>query len=232
MKRFYKTVAVAPESGGFAVQLDGRPVRTPAKRPLLLPTPALAEAVAAEWQAQPEEIRPQSMPLTQLCCTALDVTDPHAETVASEVAGYGATDLLCYRASAPAALAERQARGWQPLLDWVAATYDAPLVTTESLMAVAQPNASLAALAAAVARHEGLALTALAQLVKITGSLVLGLAVTAGRISPAEAFELAELDATYQMELWGEDAEALARRALLREELEAAGRLLALARAN
>ncbi len=232
MKRFYQTVAVAPAEPGHAVLLDGKPLRTPAKQPLVLPTVALADAIAAEWQAQQDQVRPQSMPLTQLCCTALDLTLPRAAEVAQEIAAYGATDLLCYRTGMPAALSERQARQWQPLLDWAAATFDAPLAVTESIVAIPQPPSSLAALAAAVARHEGLALTALVQLVQVTGSLVLGLAVAAGRLSAAEAFELAELEASYQMELWGEDAEALERRARQRGDLDAAARLLALSRAG
>ena len=232
MKRFYSKVAVAPAEGGMAVLLDGRPVSTPAKRPLLLPTQALAEAVAAEWSAQDGVVRPQSMPLTQLCCTALDLAQPRAAELAAEIAAYGATDLLCYRAEAPAALVERQARLWQPLLDWVAAAHAAPLVVTSGLAAVEQPPESLAALARAVTGHQGMALTALSQLVGVTGSLVLGLAVSAGRLTAAEAFELAELDGTWQMELWGEDQEALDRRARQRGDLEAAVRLLALARVN
>jgi chaperone required for assembly of F1-ATPase len=232
MKRFYGSVAVAPEDGGMAVLLDGKPVRTPAKRPLLLPTQTLAEAVAEEWRVQGEVVKPQSMPLTQLCCTALDLAEPRAEALAAEIAAYGATDLLCYRAEAPAALVERQARLWQPLLDWAAAALAAPLAVTGGLVAVEQPPASLAALARAVAGHQGLALTALSQLVGVTGSLVLGLAVSAGRLTAAEAFELAELDGTWQMELWGADQEALDRRARQRADLEAAARLLALARRN
>lgn len=232
MKRFYREVTVAAGLEGAGVLLDGRPVRTPAKQQLLLPTAALAEAVAEEWRAQGAEVKPQTMPLTQLCCTALDLAEARAAAVAEELAAYGATDLLCYRAAAPAALVERQARLWQPLLQWAAERHGAPLAVTSGLVAVAQPAESLARLAAAVARHRGLALTALAQLVQGSGSLVLGLAVAEERLTAAEAFELAELDASFQMELWGEDAEALERRARLRADLEAAERLLRLARAN
>jgi len=232
MKRFYQSVAVAPDADGLCVLLDGKPLRTPAKRQLLLPTAALAEAVAAEWAAQAAEVKPQAMPLTQLCCTALDLALPRAAELTAEIAAYGATDLLCYRAAAPAALVERQQRLWQPLLDWAAATYGAPLTVTSGLLAVEQPPASLAALAEAVARHQGLALVALSQFVAVTGSLVLGLALAAGRLTPEEAFELAELEGSWQMELWGEDQEALDRRARQRADLAAAARLLELTRVH
>lgn len=232
MKRFYKTVSTAALEGGQGVSLDGRPVRTPAKTLLVLPTLALAEAVAEEWRAQAEEIQPHSMPLTQLCCTALDLVLPQAEAVMEEVAAYGASDLLCYRAEAPEGLVERQERLWQPLLDWAAERYGARLSVTRGLMAIAQPPQALAALSRAVADHRGLALVALAQFVRASGSLVIGLALTDGRLTVEEAFAAAEIDSLWQMQLWGEDAEALARHARLRADLEAAAQLLSLTRVN
>jgi chaperone required for assembly of F1-ATPase len=232
MKRFYREVSLQPGAGGFELQLDGRPARTPAKRPLLLPTAALAEAVAAEWREQGEELRPDTMPLTQLACTTLDITEKQEPALQAELAAYGATDLLCYRAGQPASLVARQAAQWQSLLDWAAETLGAPLAVTEGVMAVVQPSASLEALAGAVRRHRSFALTALAQLVRTTGSLVLALAVALDRLDAAEAFATAELDESWQRELWGEDALAMSRRARLAADVEAAARLLALVRSH
>lgn len=229
MKRFYKIVSVVPAGGGFGVALDGKPIKSPAKADFALPSRALAEAVAAEWEAQVDEVVPSSMPLMQLSATAIDKVAPNRELIVDTIAPYGGTDLLCYRAEAPAALAARQAADWQPLLDWAMTAHDAPLTATSGIVHQAQPEASLAALRAAVAAQDHWRLTALHQATALTGSLVLGLALLAGRIDADEAFELAELDASFQIERWGEDAEATARRAALRAELQAAQRLVALA---
>ncbi len=230
MKRFWKTVTTATDAAGSQVLLDGRPVATPAKRPLLLPSPPLAAAIAAEWEACGTEVRPGEMPLTQLCCTTLDLVLPREADLRRQLAAYGATDLLCYWAEQPPLLAERQARCWGPLLDWAVERFGARLVVTNALAAVEQPAESLAALAAPIEDYHGFALTALAQLVQGCGSLLLGLAAAEGRLTPGEAFEAAEIDATFQLELWGEDAEALERRRGLLADLEAAHRLLVLSR--
>ncbi|MFE0756061.1 ATP12 family protein [Inquilinus sp. NPDC058860] len=229
MKRFYKIVSVVPVGGGFGIALDGKPIKSPAKADFVLPSRALAEAVAAEWEAQAEEVVPSAMPLMQLAATTIDKVAPNRELIIDTIAPYGGTDLLCYRAEAPAALAERQAASWQPLLDWAMTAHDAPLAATSGIVHQAQPEASLAALRAAVAAQDDWRLTALHQTTALTGSLVLGLALLAGRIDADEAFELAELDATFQIERWGEDAEATARRAALRAELQASARLIELA---
>lgn len=230
MKRFYKQVTVQEAAGGAALALDGKPLTTPAKQRMVLPNAALAEAVAQEWREQGESIQPQSMPLTQLCCTTLDLVLAREEEVTAEIAAYGASDLLCYRATEPPALMERQARTWQPLLDWAGEAYGAPLRVTGGLMAVEQPAESLAALRRAVAAHRGFRLTALSQLVRGTGSLVLGLAVSSGRLAVEEAFRAAELDALFQMELWGEDPIAAERHRALQADLAAAARLLSFTR--
>jgi len=228
MKRFYKVVGVVPAGGGFGVVLDGKPIKSPAKADLVLPSRALAEAVAAEWEAQVGEVVPSAMPLMQLAATAIDKVAPNRALIIDTIAPYGGTDLLCYRAEAPAELAGRQATAWQPLLDWAMTAHDAPLTATSGIVHQAQPEASLAALRAAVAVQDDWRLTALHQATALTGSLVLGLALLAGRIDADEAFELAELDASFQIERWGEDAEATARRAALRAELKAAQRLVEL----
>lgn len=229
MKRFYRTVSVVPDGAGFGVTLDGKRIKSPAKADFVLPSRALAEAVAAEWDAQADTVVPSAMPLMQLAATTIDKTAPNRQVVIDTIAPYGGSDLLCYRAEAPAALVERQAAAWQPLLDWAMTAHDAPLAVTSGIVHQTQPEPSLAALRAAVAAQDDWRLTALHQATALTGSLVLGLALLAGRIDADEAFELAELDASFQIERWGEDAEATARRAGLRAELQAASRLVTLA---
>ncbi len=234
IKRFYKKADAVeltePAPGGHGVALDGRPVKTPARAALVLPTRALAAAVAEEWAAQGEQVVPASMPLTTLVCTAIDVVAPRHHEVVIDLAGYGETDLICYRAREPSELVARQTASWQPLADWAAQELDAPLAVTDGLRAVPQPEPSLAALERAVAAHGAFELTALASVVQAAGSLIIGLALSRGRLSADMAFEAAELDATYQMELWGEDEEALQRRAAIRADLAAAERMFELLR--
>lgn len=225
LKRFYKQAeAVAAEAGGFEVRLDGRAVRTPAKAPLILPGRALAQAIAAEWSAQEEKVEPASMPMMSLACTAIDGVALRRAEVVEEVLRYGETDLLCYRAEQPSELVQRQQRVWQPLLDWAARSLDAPLQVTSGVLAVPQPEDSLQALRRLVEAEGDLELTALAQAVSAAGSLIIGLALVRGQLDPEGAFEAAELDASFQIELWGEDPEATRRRAVCRSDLEAAHR--------
>lgn len=228
MQRFYTSVSVEHGKAGFAVHLDGKPVRTPAKVELALPTRPLADAVAEEWAAQGEQVRASDMHLTQLAATAIDRTPPARDKVVDTIAGYAETDLLCYRAEGPSELTRRQHAAWQPLLDWAAMTYDAPLAVTSGIVPKPQPADALAALRAAVAAYDDLHLTALHQATALTGSVVLGLALLAGRLDAAAAFEAAELDASYQIEHWGEDAEAASRRGAVRRELEAVERFVRL----
>ncbi|HVJ55458.1 MAG TPA: ATP12 family protein [Aliidongia sp.] len=228
MKRFYREVSVAEVEGGFGVLLDGRALRTPAKRGLVLPYLAPAEALAAEWAAQDGEIRPATMPLMKLVSTALDlVADKHA-AVAEEAANYAKSDLLCYRADHPPELIDRQARLWQPLLDWAALRFDAPLRVTAGILPVSQPPDSLKALRHALDGLEPLVLTPVADLTAVTGSLILALALWDGEIDAAGAFAAATLDEAFQIERWGEDAELTARLDRQRRDLDAAARLLAL----
>jgi len=230
MKRVYKEARAEPSGAGFTVALDGRALRTPGRTPLVLPVPALAEAVAGEWAAQEEVVRPQAMPLMGLACTAIDIVAPRRVAVVAEVSDYGATDLLCYRAEHPHTLVERQAVVWQPLLDWAADQFRAPLTTTAGALAVAQPKDSLTALGRAVEAHDDLALAALAAAVKAAGSLVIGLALSHGRLAPEAAFEAAELHESAQIEAWGEDPEATRRRAALLDDFQAAATFLRLLR--
>lgn len=231
MKKFYNAVSVEPRAGGHAVLLDGKPIRTPAGKPLLAPTAALAEGIAAEWRGQGERVRPGTMPLTQLLNTALDrMAEGKVRAAAvAEVAGYAATDLVCFRAPHPPALAARQRAVWQPLLDWLADRHGAALAVTETLAAPRHAPASLARVADAVAAQDALRLAALHQATGALGSVVIALALAEGRVDAAAAFEAAHLDELHQMAEWGEDAEARARLERIRAEVAAAAEFLRLA---
>lgn len=230
MKRIYKAVAVEAAEGGFVVRLDKRELKSPAGAPLVFPTRALADAVAAEWDAQDKDIRPRTMPLMQLAATAVDLVGKQREAVIDGVAAYAETDLVCYRADRPRALVERQEAVWQPLVDWALRRYDAPLAVHAGIMPRPQPPATLAALRRVVGSHGDWLLTALQSATAAAGSLVIALAMLEGRIDAAEAFDAAQLDETFNIETWGEDQEAADRRARLREDLAAARRFVELAR--
>lgn len=226
-KRFYKQAATQEQPDGIAVTLDGRPVRTPAGTPLRLPAAALAEAVAAEWQAQGEHIRPDGMPLMQLAATALDRVAPNRAAVIEELLRFAGTDLLCYRAETAGELRDRQARVWQPVLDWAAERFQASLCVTHGIMPIAQPDDALAALRRALEGLDDWRLTALQAATAATGSLLLGLALIDGRLDAAQAFAAAQLDELYQAEMWGDDEEAEERRERLRLDIDATARLVA-----
>ncbi len=231
-KRFYGAVSVAPLGDGFTVTLDGRAVRTPAGRQVTLPTEALARAVAGEWEAQEENVRPHTMPMMQLANAAIDRVQPHRHEVVEQAVGYARTDLLCYRADSPPELTDRQAASWQPLLDWAAETYRARLRVTRGVTAVGQPAAALDALGAAVEALDDLELAALASIAGASGSLIVALALAAGRIGADEAHAVSQLDESYQVEKWGEDVEAQARYRRLHADIRAAAAFLALARGH
>jgi len=228
VKRFYKSAGVTEAPDGFAVVLDGKPVRTPAKRPLAVPTRALAEAIAEEWLMQGDTVDPKRLPLTRLASIALDLVAPRREAVVAEVVKYASTDLVCYRAEQPRELAERQHAAWQALIDWVTLRFDAPLAVTSSILPVAQSPASLKAFEAAVAAYDTSRLAALHFATAACGSLVVALALIEGRIDAAAAFASAELDESYEIERWGEDAEQAKRRATLREDIALAARFVSL----
>jgi chaperone required for assembly of F1-ATPase len=228
VKRFYKNVAVERGEGGYAVTLDGKGVRTPSKAALTLPSRALADAVAAEWEAQAGEIKPQTMPMTQLASTAIDRVMPRRDAVIAEIASYGETDLLCYRADGPTGLVVRQATQWQPMLDWAADTYDAPLAVTEGVMPTPQPPAALAALRAAVAGCDDFSLAALYTLTVASSSLVLALAVRDSALDPDAACDASHLDEEWQAAEWGRDPAAESRRERNRKEILSAAAFLAL----
>lgn len=235
MKRFWtNAVAVPRPEGGHAVLLDGKPLRLPGGAPLATRFAALAEAIADEWQqaggTKGGEMTMEAVPLTRLLGTAQDRIAPDPAAMVAGLAKFAETDLLCYRAEDPT-LAAMQAREWQPLLDWAADVHGAPLTVTAGLMPVPQPPASLDALHNAVAAHGEEELAALGLAVPALGSLVLGLALSAARLSATEAHRLAVLDETHQEQRWGTDWEAEERRARAAAELALAERFLALVRA-
>lgn len=231
MKRFYKDVTIVAEEGGFAVRLDGRPVRTPARALLALPTPALADAVAQEWRAQGETVDPGSMPCTGLANAAIDHIVPNRESFAADIARYAQSDLLCYRADGPDTLVARQAAAWGPLLDWARARYDVTFAVTQGILPVPQPDETIARLSAAVVACDPFVLAGLSTLVTLSGSLVCGLAVVAGGHDIDAVWQAAEIDEAWQAEQWGEDDEAIARSARRAADFSMAGAFCAMSRA-
>lgn len=228
MKRFYKHAEAAPGAGGVAILLDGRTVKTPGREPLAVPTEELAEAIAAEWNAQGEDIDPRSMPLTGLANAAIDRVAPDPAAFARGLAAYGESDLLCYRSEGPGELVRRQDETWDPLLLWARRRYDIEIETAVGVMHRAQPPQTVERLARAVAARGPFQLAALSPLVTISGSLVIALALAEGEISLDTAWNSATLDEAWQAEQWGEDALAVQALELRRREFEAAYRFLTL----
>jgi chaperone required for assembly of F1-ATPase len=216
-KRFWKEVAVTEAGAGYAVLLDTRPVRTPAKAPLHLPTRAMAEAVAAEWDAQEKEIDPLSMPATRAANAAIDKVAVQFDEVADMLSAYGDSDLLCYRAEAPEELVDRQAAGWDPLLDWAADAFGARLEPRSGIMHAPQAPQALARLDAEVRRQTPFQLAAFHDLVSLSGSLVIGLAALHDRMPAEDLWALSRIDELWQEEQWGRDEEADAAAEIKRE---------------
>jgi chaperone required for assembly of F1-ATPase len=231
MKRFYKKAERVPAAGGHGVALDGRLVKTSGKHDVIVTSLALAAAMAAEWEAQQGEIRPATMPLTRLAGATIDRSAAQRDAVVRQVAHYAGTDLVCYRAAHPPALAARQQAIWQPLMDWAVDRYGAPLATTTRIIPAHQPAASLAAFSRAVAEHDDFSLTALHAATAACGSLVIALALLEGRLDADQAFAASQLDESFQIEVWGEDSEQAERRAALAAEIAAAAQFISLLRA-
>ncbi len=209
-KRFWKAATVAPAEGGFTVHLDQRQVKTPGKSLLVVPTDAMARAIAAEWEAQQGPVRPETMPYTRAANSALEKVAPQFDEVVALLAAYGDSDLLCYRAPGPQELTLLQAQAWDPLLDWAAQTLNAPLTVTTGVVHTPQPDPSTKRLHELTAAHTHFQTAAFHDLVSLSGSLILAFAVTHGRLSPDEAWAISRIDETYQISLWGEDDEAAA----------------------
>lgn len=214
IKRFWSAVTVIAIDDGFTITLDDKPVRTPSRAPLVLPTRGLAAWIAAEWEAQTGKVDPRTMPATRTANSAIDKVMPQKAEVADMLAGYGASDLLCYRAEAPPALIARQTAGWDPLLDWAAARFGTRLHTGPGIIPIPQDPAAIARLNDEVARQSAFQLAAFHDLVALSGSLVLALAVTEGARSAEEAWLLSRMDEIWQEEQWGQDDEAMAATAV------------------
>jgi chaperone required for assembly of F1-ATPase len=209
-KRFWKLAEVAQTDDGFTVRLDGRPIRTPGKLPLVVPTRALADLIAAEWNAQDGLNRPETMPATRAANSAIEKVRTQRPEVAAMIAAWGETDLLCYRAEQPAELVARQAAAWDPLLDWAARRYGVEWTVVQGVMPRPQPPETVARLAAQVAALDPFRLTAFHDLVALPGSLVIGLAVTQGQGSPDSLWAASRIDEDWQAEHWGSDPQAAA----------------------
>lgn len=230
-KRFYTSVAIG-SGDTLQILLDGRAVKTPAKKPLTLPTRAVADLVAAEWAAQQAVIDPATMPMTRFANTAIDAVTATIAAVAADLVAYAGRDLLCYRAASPRELAERQAEAWDPVLAWAQDTLGASFKTVEGVMPIEQPPATLAAVANVLKSHDPFRLTALHVLTTLTGSALLALALDRDRLDPTQAWTAAHIDEDYQIGLWGDDDEAAERRRQRQAEFTAASRFLDALRAS
>lgn len=230
-KRFYEKADAVARDGGHGIALDGKSVRTPARREFLVPSPSLAALIAAEWNAQEKEIDPAAMPFTRMVNSALDGVAGAMPAVREEIAAYAGSDLVCYRAETPKELVDRQAELWDPILAFAREAYGARFVAAVGVIHVAQPDAALAAVTRRIeAETSPLALAALHVLVTITGSVLLALVLAEGRISADEAWRAAHVDEDWNVSQWGEDHEAAARRAHRRRDFDAAVAILAATR--
>ncbi len=227
-RKFWQEACVAEAEGGYRVLLDDRELRTPSKALLILPTRALAEGVAAEWAAQGDKINPATMPLTRAANSAIEKVVPQYDEVAAMLAEYGGSDLLCYRAESPVELIAVQAEAWDPWLDWARRELGAPLLAIQGVIHHPQDAASLARLAEHVRGYAAFELTGLHDLVTLSGSLILGLAVARQALKAEAAWDLSRVDETWQAALWGRDDEAEALAGAKRQDFVQAARLLAL----
>jgi chaperone required for assembly of F1-ATPase len=224
MKRFWQDVTV----DGGEIRLDGRPVRTPGRVPLTTPSQALTEAIAGEWRAVAGEIDPRAMPFSGLANAAIDRVAPDPAAFAADLAAYAESDLLCYRADAPAALVDRQRVAWDPLLDWARARYDVHVETITGIMHRPQPPSTLARLREAVAARTSFELAGLSPIVTVSGSLIAALALLEGAFEASAIWHAARIDEDWQVEQWGEDELAVRTRDAHRADFDAGARFLAL----
>jgi chaperone required for assembly of F1-ATPase len=225
-KRFYQTASAGPHEGGFALLLDGRVVKTPARRAVVVANAGVAAALAAEWDSQGERIDPSTMPLTRIVNVAIDRVSEAAAEVRGEIVRYAGSDLLFYRAESPDALAAMQAQKWDPLIQWARDVLGARFNLAAGVVHVAQPVEALEAVDRAVAAFDPLVLAAVATVTTLTGSAILALALAHGRISVEDAWEAALIDEEWQMRQWGRDEAAMAARAFRWREVQAAALIL------
>jgi len=228
IKRFWTETGVVEADGGWTATLGGRPLRTPAKAPFVVPTRAYCEAVAAEWQAQENEVRPETMPFTRSANAAIDKVSVQFDEVAGLIAAYGETDLLCYRAEGPESLVGRQAEAWDPLLDWAAEALGARLVPVTGVMHQAQDPNALARLTEATHAFDPFELAAFHDLVALSGSLIAGFAAARGAWSPETLWSASRIDEDWQAEQWGADDEAAGKTALKKQAFLDAAHIFAL----
>ena len=226
-RRFYKDVSVTDD---LAIALDGRPVKTPLKAPLRLPTRALADAVAAEWAGQGEEIKPATMYLTKLANTAIDRVGIHREAIESEVLDYANSDLVCYRTDRPPDLVALQLRNWNPIVDWARTDLDAPFEVTSGIIHLPQPEAALSAFSMALKSLSDFELSAFYTIMTLTGSAIISMMLARRANTPDAAWTAAHVDEDYQIEHWGEDDEARDRRMARHTEFMTCCRFMELAR--
>jgi chaperone required for assembly of F1-ATPase len=228
-KRFYKDVAVLEEPNGFAIGLDARKLKTPAKANLILPVHAAAEAIAEEWRAQSEDIDPRTMPLTRLVNSALDGVARDVPSVIEDIVRYAGSDLVCYRAAEPEGLVAAQSQMWDPVLAFAREELGARFICVEGITFAEQPPRAIAAVRDAIVQSTGerpLAVAALHVMTTLTGSVLLALAVARQELTPDAAWDAAHVDEDFQMRVWGADVEALERRARRFKEMQAAAQLL------
>ncbi|CAN5213226.1 ATP12 family chaperone protein [soil metagenome] len=225
-RRFYKTASAEPHEGGFALKLDGKLARTPARKTLAVADRSVAEALAAEWAEQGARIDPAAMPVTRIANAAIDRVAGEMAAVRAEIVRYAGTDLICYRAETPQSLIDAEDAAWAPLVRWAREGLGARLVLAEGVIAVEQPPEALAAIARAVEPLDVLALAALHVATTLTGSAVIALAVHNARLTAADAWTAAHVSEDWQMAQWGSDEIALARRAARWREMAAAGLIL------
>jgi chaperone required for assembly of F1-ATPase len=228
VKRFYKDATVAQKDGGYQILLDGNELRTPQRTIVKSSFKAWCAALADEWNAQEETIDPIKMPLTRIMNSALDQVAPHRDHIVDEVAGYATTDQIYHEADQPDALVARQREGWQPLRDWAAQDLDADLTVATGIIAVPQSDHAVAAIRRHVARHDDVKLAALHLSTKVCGSVVIALALSAGRVSAEEAWDLSRIDEAWQVENWGQDEEAASLAESAKADVLACARAFAL----
>jgi chaperone required for assembly of F1-ATPase len=227
-KRFYKEVTTAPEGEGVAVLLDGKPIRTPAKAKLCVPSQALADAIAKEWRLQTERIDPETMRLTKLANSAIDGVKGRESAVLDDLIAFAGSDLLCYRAEGPEGLIAKQTEHWDPVLAWARRQLGVPLNLAQWIVHVPQPQASLDRLRERLGGIEAFGLAALHVMTTLTGSGLLTLAVALKRLTPDQAWAAAHVDEDWQISQWGDDAEAATRRVRRRQEFDSAAKMLRL----
>jgi chaperone required for assembly of F1-ATPase len=230
MKRFYKKAVAMPAEGGFCVALDGKPIRTPGGVTVLMPHRALANALAAEWEAQADEMKPALMEINQLVNSAIDRISVNPAAMVEEIAAYAGSDLLCYRAEAPAELCTRQQEAWDPLLDWAETRFGVRFAVTTGVIPVSQNALALQRIKAVIGQDDPFQLSALRAVAGLGGSLILAMAVREARLDAATAWRIAHIDEDWQREKWGEDSEAEASRANAYRVFASAAHVLALLR--